>query len=135
MKAVGGLMLDKIGHHKFFLKVIPPVILLCNVALIYVSKCYQTLYTFDRVITLFLVRNDAYAAIQNVMVMGQFFMSFLVPVAIELGSESKQLKSNPSYYEFNDNALSYISGSRRNIELHSLARWSALWLHHYYLYG
>jgi hypothetical protein len=38
---------------------------------------------------IFMVQKDSYAAILFVLSMNQFFLSFLVPVVIELGSESK----------------------------------------------
>ncbi|KAI8139805.1 major facilitator superfamily domain-containing protein [Fennellomyces sp. T-0311] len=67
---VSGLVLDKTKQHTLFLKMFAPMILLCDVGFI------------------FIIRTNAYAAIQFVLVMDQFFLSFMVPVVIELGSET-----------------------------------------------
>lgn len=40
------------------------------------------------------VRKDSYASVLFVLLINQFFLSFLVPVAIELGSESKTQRQN-----------------------------------------
>ena len=39
----------------------------------------------------FIVRKDSYAAVLFVTTLNQFFLSFLVPVVIELGSESEMM--------------------------------------------
>ncbi|KAI9499208.1 major facilitator superfamily domain-containing protein [Zychaea mexicana] len=68
--SVAGPVLDKTKQHKLFLKLIAPMVLVSDVGLI------------------FIIRKDSYAAILFVMAINQFFLSFLVPVVIELGSET-----------------------------------------------
>ncbi|KAI9278679.1 major facilitator superfamily domain-containing protein [Phascolomyces articulosus] len=68
--SVAGPVLDKTKQHKLFLKLIAPMVLVSDVGFI------------------FMIRKDAYAAILFVMAINQFFLSFLVPVVIELGSET-----------------------------------------------
>ncbi|OAD76428.1 hypothetical protein PHYBLDRAFT_143401 [Phycomyces blakesleeanus NRRL 1555(-)] len=68
--SVAGPVLDMTKQHLLFLRLIAPMVVITDIAFI------------------FIIRKDAYAAILFVMGMNQFFLSFLVPVAIEIGSET-----------------------------------------------
>ncbi|KAI8140363.1 major facilitator superfamily domain-containing protein [Fennellomyces sp. T-0311] len=68
--SVAGPVLDKTKQHILFLRLIAPMVLVSDVGFI------------------FIIQKDAYAAILFVMAINQFFLSFLVPVVIELGSET-----------------------------------------------
>ncbi|KAI7852646.1 major facilitator superfamily domain-containing protein, partial [Circinella umbellata] len=71
--SVAGPVLDKTKQHKLFLKLIAPMVLVSDLGFIFISKSFNY---------------KAFAAILFVMTINQFFLSFLVPVAIELGSET-----------------------------------------------
>ncbi|KAL9548017.1 hypothetical protein MBANPS3_005894 [Mucor bainieri] len=68
--AISGPVLDLTKQHKLFLKLIAPMVFVTDIAFI------------------FMVRKDSYAAVLFVTTLNQFFLSFLVPVVIELGSET-----------------------------------------------
>ncbi|KAL7314032.1 hypothetical protein PS15m_007693 [Mucor circinelloides] len=68
--SISGPVLDLTKQHKLFLKLIAPMVFVTDVAFI------------------FMVRKDSYAAVLFVTTLNQFFLSFLVPVVIELGSET-----------------------------------------------
>ncbi|KAG1084731.1 hypothetical protein G6F42_021666 [Rhizopus arrhizus] len=68
--SISGPVLDLTKQHKLFLKLIAPMVFVTDVAFI------------------FMVRKDSYAAVMFVTTLNQFFLSFLVPVVIELGSET-----------------------------------------------
>ncbi|KAI8881599.1 MFS general substrate transporter [Backusella circina FSU 941] len=68
--SVAGPVLDATKQHKLFLRLIAPMVFITDIAFI------------------FMVQKDSYAAILFVLSMNQFFLSFLVPVVIELGSET-----------------------------------------------
>ncbi|KAI8373232.1 major facilitator superfamily domain-containing protein [Radiomyces spectabilis] len=68
--SVAGPVLDTTKQHKLFLRLIAPLVFATDVGFV------------------FIIREDSYAAILFVMIMNQFFLSFLVPTVIELGSET-----------------------------------------------
>ncbi|KAI8994539.1 major facilitator superfamily domain-containing protein [Pilobolus umbonatus] len=68
--SVAGPVLDATKQHKLFLKLIAPMVFVTDIGFI------------------FMIQKDSYAAILFVMSMNQFFLSFLVPVVIELSSET-----------------------------------------------
>ncbi|CEP18396.1 hypothetical protein [Parasitella parasitica] len=68
--SVSGPVLDATKQHKLFLKLVAPMVFVTDIAFI------------------FMVRKDSYAAVLFVTTLNQFFLSFLVPVVIELGSET-----------------------------------------------
>lgn len=68
--SVAGPVLDYTKQHKLFLKLIAPMVFVSDVGFI------------------FMVRKDSYASVLFVLLINQFFLSFLVPVAIEIGSET-----------------------------------------------
>lgn len=61
-----------------------------------------------------LVRKDSYAAVLFVTTLNQFFLSFLVPVVIELGSESKMIRRYDKLRVVTHNHYSIISCGRGN---------------------
>ncbi|KAL9544279.1 hypothetical protein PS6_008830 [Mucor atramentarius] len=65
--SISGPVLDLTKQHKLFLKLIAPMVFVTDVAFIFM---------------------DSYAAVLFVTTLNQFFLSFLVPVVIELGSET-----------------------------------------------
>ncbi|KAG2192180.1 hypothetical protein INT47_001591 [Mucor saturninus] len=68
--SISGPVLDYTKQHKLFLKLIAPMVVISDIAFI------------------FMVRKDSYASVLFVLTMNQFFLSFLVPVVIELGAET-----------------------------------------------
>ncbi|KAI9487525.1 MAG: major facilitator superfamily domain-containing protein [Benjaminiella poitrasii] len=68
--SVAGPVLDTTKQHKLFLRLIAPMVLVTDIGFI------------------FMIQSNSYASILFVLSMNQFFLSFLVPVVIELGSET-----------------------------------------------
>ncbi|KAL0144433.1 major facilitator superfamily domain-containing protein [Mucor lusitanicus] len=68
--SIAGPVLDTTKQHKLFLRLIAPMVFVTDIGFI------------------FIIQRDSYAAILFVLSMNQFFLSFLVPVVIELSSET-----------------------------------------------
>ncbi|KAG2207607.1 hypothetical protein INT46_005580 [Mucor plumbeus] len=68
--SISGPVLDATKQHKLFLRLIAPMVFVTDIGFI------------------FIIQRDSYAAILFVLSMNQFFLSFLVPVVIELSSET-----------------------------------------------
>ncbi|CEP19581.1 hypothetical protein [Parasitella parasitica] len=68
--SIAGPVLDTTKQHKLFLRLIAPMVFVTDIGFI------------------FIVQRNSYAAILFVLSMNQFFLSFLVPVVIELSSET-----------------------------------------------
>ncbi|KAI8076367.1 major facilitator superfamily domain-containing protein [Halteromyces radiatus] len=68
--AVAGPVLDKTKQHILFLKLIAPMVLITDLGFV------------------FMIQRDAFASVLFVTCLNQFFLSFLVPVVVELGSET-----------------------------------------------
>ncbi|KAI8069755.1 major facilitator superfamily domain-containing protein [Gilbertella persicaria] len=68
--SVAGPVLDRTKQHTLFLRIIAPMVFLTNVAFV------------------FIIPQGSFASVLFIMTMNQFFLSFLVPVVIELGSET-----------------------------------------------
>ncbi|KAI7864815.1 major facilitator superfamily domain-containing protein [Spinellus fusiger] len=68
--SVAGPVLDMTKQHLLFLRLITPMVLITDIGFI------------------FIIRESSYAAILFITAMNQFFLSFLVPVVIEIGSET-----------------------------------------------
>ncbi|KAI8973584.1 major facilitator superfamily domain-containing protein [Mycotypha africana] len=95
---VAGPLLDLTKRHKLFLKSVAPLVFGTDLAFIFLGKtnqasdrcCEQTslLYLLMHFPSGTIVRKDAYLAVLLVTTINQFVLSFLVPVVIELGSET-----------------------------------------------
>ncbi|KAG2236353.1 hypothetical protein INT48_008335 [Thamnidium elegans] len=68
--SIAGPVLDTTKQHKLFLRLIAPMVFVTDIGFI------------------FMIQKDSYASILFVLSMNQFFLSFLVPVVIELSSET-----------------------------------------------
>lgn len=86
-------MLDTTKQHKLFLRLIAPMVFVTDIGFIFMGKVFpcNSTWPFTYASTI-IVQKESYAAILFVLSMNQFFLSFLVPVVIELSSESKFIK-------------------------------------------
>ncbi|KAI9022921.1 major facilitator superfamily domain-containing protein [Phycomyces nitens] len=72
--SIAGPLLDATKQHKLFLRLVAPMILVADTGLLFASK--------------YSIPNGSYATIMIIMCVSQFFLCFLVPVVIDLGSET-----------------------------------------------
>jgi FLVCR family MFS transporter 7 len=104
-------VIDKTKQHTILLKIMTPLMFSTYVAFIFVGMCTKKtdIISDDHIVHKFLifkyiitlVKADSFAAILYTNALNQFFLSFMVPVCIELGVESTFIQILISIRYFN----------------------------------
>lgn len=86
---MSGPIIDRTKQHKVLLKIMAPLMFSTYLAFIFVGKICRISVMSTHLTSFSIVKRDSFAAILYTNMLSQFFLSFMVPVCVELGVESK----------------------------------------------